>query len=744
MMVDANALTLFKRILASYLIILMLGVGLSVTVHLTAFRIAARQARASQLQALRHSGRAMDLYLDELDSMARRIAGSRRYRALLSVSVTDRAARPIRAYEMWDELRFGLINSGVVDDAYIAVPHLNLVVSLDRIMLDPQRHYGALFGATNLSYDEWSELFSTWGGRRQVIPSTAWFSDTGVIQAIAYARQFPLDHSAVSVGGVLFLTAAESIHSLFLHEGPLASTVAVVSSDGRIVTGIGDTRALEALAEIGAAEVASGASGSLDRRLGGVDSIVTYDVSSRGDLVYVAALPVSEVFATIRPIRNAALGLILAYIATGVAIGFMLARINTKPYSELIAANARLANIVHETQPYIRASVLNRLLRGELEREQEVDPSLTELGLPHSEAGYRIIVASVLGHRAEGWGSRAASLRRRRNALLRVVQEHAPATDLVFSLGGEAVYVLHALRGADADDRLTMVELANHVRTRARAAHMHVVVGVGEPVPALVDLKRSFDTATEVAEYAELSGTHQLTFRSDLPLLSHDACYYPHELQLRIERSVQAGDVDRVKQAIDELREMNLSRPGTNASMIRQLLYELRGTYLRAVSGRMHPPSLSRLRQRAESFFAPEYDSRPPEFDVLAHALEDAAAAVHDQKRSHNEVLKERIIRFVDHSITNPNLCVAFAAAEHGLSEDYYSRFFHEQIGETFSHYVELKRLDLAEQMLRSTGRPVEAVATECGFGSVRTLRRAFRRRFGITPSEVRAVPGTR
>ena len=744
MSVDAKALTLFKRILASYLIILLLGVLLSVSVHLAAFRIASEEARASQLQALRYSSRTMDLYLDELDSIARRIAGSRRYRALLSTSANDRSARPIRAYEMWDELRFDLINSDVVDDAFIVVPHLDLALSLDRIMLDPARYYGSLFGSAATSYDEWNELFREWGGRRRVIPSSEWVSDTGSVSAIGYVRLFPLDHSSVSVGGVLFLTATETIHRFFLQEDAHASTVAVLSMDGNIITGTGDTAALVDLAGIDLNDVHARGGGSIDLRINGVDSIVTFDVSSRGDLAYIAALPVAQVFASIRPIRNAALGLILAYIATGAAIGLMLARINTRPYSELIAANTKLANIVQETQPYVRAAVLNRLLRGEFEREEELDPSLTELELPRSAMGYRMVVASVLGHGIKESGKFAASLRRRRVALLQIVQEHASASDLVFSLVGESVYVLHGLTTAPEEDSTRMVELASSVRNQARSSHLRIVVGVGEPVSSLLELKRSLDAASAVIEYAELSGAHDLTFRSDLPIGTDDTCHYPHELQLRIERGVQAGDVERVKKGLDELREMNLSSPAANTSMIIQLLYELRGTYLRAVSRRMHPPALSLLRLRAETFLGAEYDARPPEFDALAEALAEAAAAVDREKRSHNEVLKEQILRFVDQNITNPNLCVAYAAAEHGLSEDYYSRFFHEQIGVTFSRYVEIQRLDLAERMLRSTGRPVEAVATECGFGSVRTLRRAFKRRFGITPSEIRMVDETR
>ena len=52
--------------------------------------------------------------------------------------------------------------------------------------------------------------------------------------------------------------------------------------------------------------------------------------------------------------------------------------------------------------------------------------------------------------------------------------------------------------------------------------------------------------------------------------------------------------------------------------------------------------------------------------------------------------------------------------------------------------YVELARVENARIALDSGDLPVEAVARRAGFGTVETMRRAFRRRVGVSPADYR------
>lgn len=78
------------------------------------------------------------------------------------------------------------------------------------------------------------------------------------------------------------------------------------------------------------------------------------------------------------------------------------------------------------------------------------------------------------------------------------------------------------------------------------------------------------------------------------------------------------------------------------------------------------------------------------------------------------------------------------------VSERHLARLFTEQMGVTPARLVERVRVEAARQALESEDTAVEVVARRCGFGSPETMRRAFLRVLGVTPSEHRARFGAR
>jgi transcriptional regulator GlxA family with amidase domain len=85
------------------------------------------------------------------------------------------------------------------------------------------------------------------------------------------------------------------------------------------------------------------------------------------------------------------------------------------------------------------------------------------------------------------------------------------------------------------------------------------------------------------------------------------------------------------------------------------------------------------------------------------------------------------------------DLGVARLAERAQMSERSFQRAFRRDTGTTPAAYVEGLRVERACMVLESTAATVEAVALECGFGSVETLRRAFHRRLGVGPAAYRS-----
>lgn len=88
------------------------------------------------------------------------------------------------------------------------------------------------------------------------------------------------------------------------------------------------------------------------------------------------------------------------------------------------------------------------------------------------------------------------------------------------------------------------------------------------------------------------------------------------------------------------------------------------------------------------------------------------------------------------------SLSVDKIAIRHGVTPRYVQMLF-EPEGTTFTEFVRQARLDRAHRILvdpRMGDRNISAIAFDVGFGDLSYFNREFRRRFGQTPSDVRAA----
>jgi transcriptional regulator GlxA family with amidase domain len=99
--------------------------------------------------------------------------------------------------------------------------------------------------------------------------------------------------------------------------------------------------------------------------------------------------------------------------------------------------------------------------------------------------------------------------------------------------------------------------------------------------------------------------------------------------------------------------------------------------------------------------------------------------------------LRDLLLWMTDH--IEVDLSIAALAHRANMSERTFARVFTAETGFTPAAYVERLRIDAARRSLETTNRTVKQIARGCGFGTVETLHRAFRRSVGSTPLEYRA-----
>jgi AraC-like DNA-binding protein len=118
----------------------------------------------------------------------------------------------------------------------------------------------------------------------------------------------------------------------------------------------------------------------------------------------------------------------------------------------------------------------------------------------------------------------------------------------------------------------------------------------------------------------------------------------------------------------------------------------------------------------------------------------DAEHAVLARGRGHAAARLDLMRADVMASLGRNDLCLSEVASRSSLSPRQAQRMF-EQAGTTFTEFVLEQRLLLARKLLqdpRSRSRKISDIAHSSGFADLSYFNRAFRKRFGATPSELR------
>jgi YesN/AraC family two-component response regulator len=151
---------------------------------------------------------------------------------------------------------------------------------------------------------------------------------------------------------------------------------------------------------------------------------------------------------------------------------------------------------------------------------------------------------------------------------------------------------------------------------------------------------------------------------------------------------------------------------------------------------------------------ADAYLLKPIETAELVRVLRECESRIHvgtDPRRARSSTLPhgvsepswrlQRALEYVDSNLSG-DLFLEDVAREVGVGAQHLCRLFRTELDDSFTRYVNQRRIDHSCHLLASTTLNVSEIADKVGFGDANYFGKVFRRVTGTTPSEYRrSVP---
>jgi AraC-like DNA-binding protein len=474
---------------------------------------------------------------------------------------------------------------------------------------------------------------------------------------------------------------------------------------------------------------------------------------------YTAALSETRVFSEVRLVRSIALTLLGVGLALGLTAAYVVAFRTSKPwrrvfeiveqgpstvpdtpvsaYDELESAidvlanrSLRLQEEVGAAEQMTRHYFFQNVLRGAYRSRRDYERERTEFNIVLSAEKYYVVVARITplnaaradeayGHLREALTSSLESVRASKDIVIPISFD-----DVVLARGTDSTQDLH-------DDAAALVA---RVRKRIEPAlRGDYCFGVGTAVADPFLLTISFNQALSAVAPLESHGHDLLRFYDEL---SNSSVFYSYPLDLEesLIRAVQGGNRDVVSNLLSSVRTENFEHRRLTDAEQDDLFVELKGTALKlynALPGADVWPD-----DQFEKWWGmPTTTEKMDRFEELCIELSERFDG---RKRSHNSALLAAIQNHIESHFDDPELSLTSIAETFKRSENYLSSFYKEQTGTRLSDELLKIRMEHARTLLADGFDAIDQVAERCGYASSASFRRAFKRLYGVSPSQFR------
>ncbi|AFM40069.1 response regulator containing CheY-like receiver domain and AraC-type DNA-binding domain [Desulfosporosinus acidiphilus SJ4] len=281
------------------------------------------------------------------------------------------------------------------------------------------------------------------------------------------------------------------------------------------------------------------------------------------------------------------------------------------------------------------------------------------------------------------------------------------------------------------------IELAEAVKSELKAAGpLSYMIGIGRAY-SLSDFLKGVEEAERAVQSGALQGQQgeEIYHISDtLPFLK-TAAYYPIQKERLLIERVMLGDSPGVQELYKEL--FDKGQTTQEMTGYKQRLSEFAVVLTRTLSYQ----GLFESEREEQLFTSLKHDDPHLIYNEFGSRL---AAITQKLKKIQQEKMAKASLRIVQYMEKNysSELKLDEAAKMMNMSYHYFSKFFKQSTGQTFTDYLAGIRIQQAQKQLLTSRNSVKEIGSFVGYKDPNYFSKIFKKLTGLTPSEYRELSG--
>ena len=304
---------------------------------------------------------------------------------------------------------------------------------------------------------------------------------------------------------------------------------------------------------------------------------------------------------------------------------------------------------------------------------------------------------------------------------------------------GFVICLINFNEGIDSESlRLDLLEMKNSIcnlSKNGRGADMkfassNIIIGAN-------NIHVAFSEAMAVMDYKIMSKNNEIFTLEDIQVFGENTgTYYTLEQEKSFINAIVSGRADLAKSIIlgvvkSMSVDINMMRLGS-----KYLVCDIVSSMMKSATQIGTDAVKIMLENNLELDAKIKKLHTPEEYlEVFDEIINKLCSFVQNEKPSVNS-LENMVMRVIYDNYTDYNLCLNSIAQELELHPVYLSSSFKSQYGEGISTRIERIRLEKAYELLIQ-GESVTSVAEKVGYGNTQTFSKAFKRKYGVTPSGI-------